>query len=114
MCMNWRGYSPTKKGAWMGFFLTLVVYVIAAVMVGKLIIVDNWDGLVSNAGGELVPTLGWVFIMGFLVLLIATMMAVTAGVALLPLGALLGWLYGKVTGSSSPTTPINTSYLPKQ
>lgn len=111
--MNWRGYSPTKKGVWVGFILTLLAYVVAFAFFAKFLVIDGWSGIVQTAGGATGNVVAWVLIYGFLAAMLSLLAAVPIGLVLVSISALIGLLYGKVRGSSPQTTPINTSYLPK-
>lgn len=107
--MVWRNLSSAKKGGLIGFIVSTLGFVVDLAINIYLLIIAGWDGISNTAGNSLGNLVGWVFIYGFLAVIISLVIWVFLALGLTAIGALVGWVIGKAKAGSQ-TNQINHTY----
>jgi hypothetical protein len=94
--MSFRDYSPRKKGGFVGIACAAIISCILFFGFVKLLVIDSWDGISQTAGNDMGNLIWWIFIYGFLALMISVVVFVFLFAVLFSLGSFLGWFYGKI------------------
>ncbi len=91
--MNWRALSPAKKGGFIGLIISPLGFVVSFVYVTKILLMNGWDeAIIATAGDNVGNVVGWIFIFGFMAVILSLMLAVPFALGLYALGALIGWV----------------------